>query len=107
PGHTARLNGYLEDQANVADGLIALYEATFDARWLSAATSLADVILERFVDVDGGGFFDTSSEHETLITRPKDIFDNATPSGNSVAADVLLRLAVLTGHEPYRQAAEG
>jgi uncharacterized protein YyaL (SSP411 family) len=107
PGFTARLNGYLEDQANVADGFLAVYEATFDPRWLAAALSLADVILERFGDTENGGFFDTSSEHETLITRPKDIFDNATPSGNAVAADVLLRLALLTDNDQYRQAAQG
>jgi uncharacterized protein YyaL (SSP411 family) len=107
PGHTARLNGYLEDHANVADGLLALYEATFDERWLSAATQLADIMLERFSDTENGGFFDTSTDHETLITRPKDIFDNATPSGNAVAADVLLRLAVLLDRESYRRAAEG
>jgi uncharacterized protein YyaL (SSP411 family) len=106
-GHAARLNGYLEDHANVADGLLALYEATFDPRWLEAATELADIILERFADPENGGFYDTSSDHETLITRPKDIFDNATPSGNSVAADVLLRLALLTAREEYRTAAEG
>jgi len=107
PGHTARLNGYLEDHANVADGLVALYEATFDDRWLTAATELADIILERFADTEYGGFFDTSDDHETLITRPKDIFDNATPSGNAVAADVLLRLGVLLDREDYRRAAEG
>jgi uncharacterized protein YyaL (SSP411 family) len=107
PGFAARLNGYLEDQANVADGLLALYEATLEPRWLSAACSLADVILERFTDAEDGGFFDTSSDHETLITRPKDIFDNATPSGNAVAADVLLRLALLTDNDRYRQAAQG
>ena len=107
PGHTARLNGYLEDHANVADGLVALYEATFDERWLSAATQLADIILDRFSDTTNGGFFDTSTDHETLITRPKDIFDNATPSGNAVAADVLLRLGVLLDRESYRHAAEG
>ena len=107
PGHAARLNGYLEDYANVADGLVALYEATFDPHWLTAATSLADLILERFADVENGGFFDTSNDHETLITRPRDIFDNATPSGNAVSADVLLRLALLTGREEYQRAAEG
>jgi uncharacterized protein YyaL (SSP411 family) len=107
PGFAARLNGYLEDQANVADGLLAVYEATFDPRWLSAAVGLADVILERFADAESGGFFDTSSDHETLITRPKDIYDNATPSGNAVAADVLLRLALLTDNDRYRQAAQG
>jgi uncharacterized protein YyaL (SSP411 family) len=106
PGHAARLNGYLEDYANVADGLLALYEATFEPRWLAAATDLADGILQRFADTEHGGFFDTSDDHETLIARPKDIFDNATPSGNSVAADVLLRLALLTDRQQYRQAAE-
>jgi uncharacterized protein YyaL (SSP411 family) len=107
PGHAAHLNGYLEDHANVADGLIALYEATFDPRWLTAATALADIIIERFADTTNGGFFDTSSDHETLISRPKDVFDNATPSGNAVAADVLLRLALLTGADKYEQAARG
>src|SRR5205085_8229394 len=106
PGHAAHLNGYLEDHANVADGLVALYEATFDARWLVAATSLADIILERFADTENGGFFDTSSDHEVLISRPKDLFDNATPSGNAVAADVLLRLGLLTGRSDYRNAAQ-
>ncbi|MCA1646403.1 MAG: thioredoxin domain-containing protein [Chloroflexi bacterium] len=107
PGHAAHLNGYLEDHANVADGLVALYEATFDRRWLEAATAFTDIILERFADPDTGGFFDTSADHETLIARPKDIFDNATPSGNAVAADVLLRLGVLTGNEAYTRAARG
>jgi uncharacterized protein YyaL (SSP411 family) len=107
PGHAARLNAYLEDYANVADGLLALYEATFEPRWLSASLELAEIILAEFPDWDNGGFFDTSIGHETLITRPKDIFDNATPSGNSVAADVLLRLALLTDRPTYRDAAEG
>ena len=105
-GHGAHLNGYLEDYANVADGLVALYEATFNTRWLTAAIELADSVLERFQDA-AGGFFDTAIDHEQLIVRPKDIFDNATPSGNSVAADVLLRLALLTDRAEYREAAEG
>ena len=107
PGHAARLNGYLEDQANVADGLVALFEATFDERWLIAAVALADIIVDRFADPEHGGFFDTSVDHEQLITRPKDIFDNATPSGNSVAADVLLRLALLAGRDDFARAAHG
>jgi uncharacterized protein YyaL (SSP411 family) len=107
PGHEARLNGYLEDYANVADGLIAVYEATFDRRWLDAATALANAMLERFADSDNGGFFDTSTDHEQLIARPKDLFDNATPSGNAVAADVLLRLAALTANPDYQRAAQG
>ena len=102
----AKLNGYLEDYANEADGLVALYEATFDPRWLDAARGIADVILDRFSDAESGGFYDTASDHEQLVTRPKDVFDNATPAGNSVAADVLTRLALLTGDERYRQGAE-
>src|SRR5207302_6050191 len=62
--------------------------------------------LDRFADTENGGFFDTSTDHETLITRPKDVFDNATPSGTAVAADVLLRLAVLTAHTDYQRAAQ-
>ncbi|GAC1316388.1 MAG: thioredoxin domain-containing protein [Chloroflexota bacterium] len=104
-GHGARLHGYLEDQANVADGFVALYEATFDVAWLDAAVALAEIVLDRFADPEGG-FFDTSSDHEELISRPKDIFDNATPSGNSVTADVLLRLSVHTGREEFRTAAQ-
>jgi uncharacterized protein YyaL (SSP411 family) len=103
----AKLNGYLEDHACYADGLVALYEATFDSRWLNEARAIVDVMLERFGDGERGGFFDTASDHEQLVTRPKDLFDNATPSGNSVAADVLLRLALLTGEDRYRQAADG
>jgi uncharacterized protein YyaL (SSP411 family) len=106
PGHAARLNAYLEDYANVADGLLALYEATFEPRWLTASLELTDVMLREFMDVENGGFFDTSVGHEQLITRPKDIFDNATPSGNAVAADVLLRLALLTDRTDFREAAE-
>jgi uncharacterized protein YyaL (SSP411 family) len=108
PGHAeARLNGYLEDYANAADGLIALYEATFEERWLNVAIELADAIVERFHDGEGQGFFDTASDHEELITRPKDLFDNATPSGNSVASDVLQRLALLTANVEYQRRAQG
>jgi uncharacterized protein len=106
PGHVAHLNGYLDDYANLVDGLVALYEATFERRWLEAAVELADALLERFADADQGGFFDTSSDHESLITRPKDLSDNATPSGNAVAADALSRLAVLTAGHQYQRAAQ-
>ncbi len=106
PGHQAKLNGYLEDYAHVTDGLVALYEATFDARWLRAACDLADAILARFADDESGGFFDTSVDHEALVTRPKALVDNATPAGNSVAADVLLRLALLTANHAYQRQAQ-
>jgi uncharacterized protein YyaL (SSP411 family) len=90
---TAKLNAYIEDYANVADGLIELYRATGVSEYLHRARGLADRMITDFWDEDGGGFFFTSSDHEELVVRTKDLFDNATPSGNSVAADVLLRLA--------------
>jgi uncharacterized protein len=97
--------GVLEDYANLADGLLALYEATFDERWFTTARTLADAILERFVDPEGG-FFDTATDHERLVTRPKDTQDNATPSGSAAATLLLLRLAALTGDARYRGTAE-
>ncbi len=101
-----KLNGYLEDYANVADGMLALYEATFNRRWLDAAVSLADAITERFWDAERQTFFDTAADHEELVTRPRDIYDNATPSGTSVAVDVLLRLALLLERPDYAQFAQ-
>jgi hypothetical protein len=101
----ARFNAYLEDYAFYADGLLALYHATFNQRWFEEARSLADLILSHFAD-PSGGFFDTSDDHEELITRPKNLQDNAIPSGNAMAADVLLRLAAYTGQDTYRRPAE-
>ncbi|MBI3746080.1 MAG: thioredoxin domain-containing protein [Chloroflexi bacterium] len=98
--------GILEDHACLAEGLLALYEATFDEHWFRLARGLMDVVIERFAD-PGGGFFDTADDHEVLVTRPRDLQDNATPSGGAVAAEVLLRLAALTGDGRYRTAAEG
>ena len=97
--------GVLEDYADLAEALLALYETTFDERWFMIARRLADAILEKFADPDGG-FFDTASDHERLITRPKDPQDNATPSGAAMATTVLLRLAAFTGEGRYRTAAE-
>jgi hypothetical protein len=102
----ARFNAYLDDYANVADGLLALYQLTFDQRWLSRAESLAEIIIDRFADERQGGFYFTARDHEELIARTKDFFDNATPSGNSVSADVLLRLAALLGRDDFRKHAE-
>lgn len=101
----ARLNGYLEDYANLAEGLLTLYETTFDARWFVAARDLADSMLEHFAD-PAGGFFDTSDDAEALVTRPKDLQDNAVPSGNAMAATVLLKLGAFTGEGRYSDAAE-
>ncbi|MFI5225646.1 MAG: thioredoxin domain-containing protein [Candidatus Limnocylindrales bacterium] len=101
----ATADGVLEDHAHLAEGLLALYEATFDERWFVAGRRLADQILERFAD-PAGGFFDTADDAESLITRPKDLQDNALPSGGAMAVTVLLRLAALTGEDRYREAAE-
>jgi uncharacterized protein YyaL (SSP411 family) len=97
--------GVLEDYANLADGLLSLYEATFDERWFVTARGLADAIVDHFADA-AGGFFDTADDHESLITRPRDLQDNAVPSGGSAATLVLLRLAALTGEGRYRSMAE-
>ena len=102
----AHLNGYLEDYAFLTDGLLALYEASFEPRWFGEARRLMDEAITLFADEQNGGFFDTGSDHEALISRPKDIMDNATPAGNSVAVDVLLRLAAFTGDTAYRQRAD-
>ncbi len=97
--------GVLEDYADLADGLLALYEATFDERWFTTARALMDRVLARFAD-PVGGFFDTADDHERLVARPKDVQDNAVPSGNAMATLVLLRLAAWTGDGRYRDAAE-
>ncbi len=91
----AHLNAYLEDYAAVALGVIGLYQATFELRWLEAAVSLAEVIAARFADGDAGGFFQTATDHEQLIARRKDFVDSAVPSGNSLTAELLLRLGKL------------
>jgi uncharacterized protein YyaL (SSP411 family) len=93
----AKLLGYLEDYAMVVDGLLALHESSLDQAWLDAARGLADGMLDLFWDPQAEGFFDTGRDHETLVVRPRSLFDSAVPCGSSVAADVLLRLAVLTG----------
>ena len=99
----AKLNGYLEDYAYLIDALLSLYEATFEERWLTEATSLAGRMVDLFWDEDHGVFYDTGRDHEQLLVRPRDVFDNATPSGGSAAALALLRLAVFTGDQAYEQ----
>ena len=93
----AKLNGYLEDYAALIDALLTLYEATFTQHWLDEASTLAGRMIELFWDERC--FFDTGSDHEQLLVRPRDIFDNATPSGGAMAAMALLRLAVFTGDQ--------
>ncbi|MFN2453941.1 MAG: thioredoxin domain-containing protein [Pyrinomonadaceae bacterium] len=101
----AKLNAYLDDYAFYADGLLALYETAGELRFLEEAQTLVEVMLREFWDEANGGFFYTGASHEALIVRSKDYFDNATPSGNNVAADVLLRLAVLTGNQLHQERA--
>ena len=101
----AKLNGYLEDYACFIDGLISLYESTGKLRWIQAAVSLADKMIEQFWDEDAGGFYFTGKAHEELIVRSKEFLDNATPSGNSIAVLSLLRLSLLTGNQDYHRRA--
>ena len=101
----ATAEGVLEDSADLADGLLALYEATGDERWFTEAVDLAEGILARFAD-PAGGFHDTADDAEGLVVRPRDVQDNATPSGSAMATTVLLRLAALTGEPRFRATAE-
>jgi uncharacterized protein len=103
----ARLNAYLEDHAFLLEALLTLYEASFEARWFEAAKALAQTTIARFGDAERGGFFSTSSDHEALIARRKEIGDHPIPSGNSAIAFGLLRLAALSGERSYEQRAEG
>ncbi|HEY2963939.1 MAG TPA: thioredoxin domain-containing protein [Pyrinomonadaceae bacterium] len=102
----ARFNAYLEDYAFLIEGLVTLYETGGEFRWLKEAISLTKRMIEEFWDEEGAGFFFTGKSHENLIVRSKDYFDNATPSGNSVAAGVLLRLAILTNNQRCRELAQ-
>ncbi|HET7566178.1 MAG TPA: thioredoxin domain-containing protein [Gemmatimonadaceae bacterium] len=101
----AKHTGFLEDYAAVALGALALYELTFDRVWLDRAIGLADAIATWFWNDELGGFFDTPRDHEALVTRPREITDNAVPSGTSLAADLFLRLAELTGDADLRHRA--
>jgi uncharacterized protein YyaL (SSP411 family) len=97
---------FADDHALAADGLLTLYETTFELRWFELARALCDELLRSFRDEDGGGFFQTAADAEGLVLRPKELFDNAVSSGNSAAATVLLRMARLTGEAAYDEAAE-
>ena len=101
---TAGRPGFADDYAVMASACLTLYETTFELRWFEEAVTLADELLRLFRDDERGGFFQTGSDAEDLVLRPKELYDNATPSGNSVAAEVLLRLALLTGDAAYEHA---
>jgi uncharacterized protein YyaL (SSP411 family) len=97
--------GVLEDHGCVADGYLALAEATGDGIWVERAGLLLDVALDQFTALDGG-FHDTAADAEALITRPRDPSDNASPSGHSAVTTALVRYAALTGSGRHRTAAE-
>jgi uncharacterized protein YyaL (SSP411 family) len=96
----AKLNGYLEDYSYLIEGLLELHQTTFDPRWFVAAQELAETMIA-FFQAPQGGFFDTSDDHETLITRPRDLQDNATPSGSAMATAILLKLGSFTNDLRY------
>jgi uncharacterized protein YyaL (SSP411 family) len=101
-----KLSGYLEDHAAVALGALALYELTFDEIWVTRARALADTIVEFFFDEKAGAFYDTASDHESLVTRPREVTDNAMPAGTSLAVELLLRISELTQDVEMRRRAD-
>ncbi len=101
----ARIPAYLEDYALYSGGLLTLYEATFDPRWFRAARELADQMLALFWEPGDEAFYDTGHDQEQLVARPREVTDNAMPSGNSAAVETLLRLATFTGNAEYQRPA--
>jgi len=97
--------GLLDDYAFCIEGFLCLYEATFQEHWLALARELTQSVLGRFGDTESGGFFTTPPEQNDVIYRPMDWTDDALPSGNAVMAEVLQRLALLSGEEGHREAA--
>ena len=104
-GGVTKLNGYLEDHAAVALGALALYELTFDRTWLDRARALGESMITWFWDEGMGAFHDTPSDHEALVMRPREVTDNATPSGTSLAVELMQRLAVLFDDDAMRRRA--
>jgi uncharacterized protein YyaL (SSP411 family) len=102
-GRRARHLGYAEDYAALLGALVTLAEVD-DVAWLTPAGEIAGGLCDLFADP--GGFYTTGTDGETLITRPRDVFDNATPSANSLAANGLLRLSALTGERRWQEAGE-
>jgi uncharacterized protein YyaL (SSP411 family) len=102
----ARHLGYAADYAAMTDALIRVYELTGEARWIAIARETADAMIELFRDDENGGLFTTGVDGEALITRPKELMDNAVPSANSMAGTALLRLGALTGDDRYHAVAD-
>lgn len=101
----AKLDGYLDDYTTFANALVSLYEVSTNERYLNEAIALTDCVMEKFHDSKGGGFFYTANDHETLLTRTKELTDSSVPSGNAMAATVLIRLGKLLGRQDYLDAA--
>jgi uncharacterized protein YyaL (SSP411 family) len=101
---TAGRPGFADDYSSMVSACLTLYETTFELRWFEEAVALAGELLLLFRDDERGGFFQTGSDAEALVLRPKELYDNATPSGNSLAAEALLRLALFTGDVAYEHA---
>jgi uncharacterized protein len=101
---TAGGPGYADDHALLASALLTVYARTGDLRWFREATWLTEDLRRLFADAERGGFFQTGADVDPLVVRPKDLYDNAVPSGNSAAADVLLRLSLLTGDAELERA---
>ena len=99
----AHIDAFAEDYAFYADGLISLYEATFEPGWVVQARGLITTLIKHFFDTDAGGFFTTGDFHEELVARPKELYDNAIPSANSVAVESLLRLYLLSAEPDYER----
>jgi uncharacterized protein YyaL (SSP411 family) len=104
-GGQSRHNAYLEDHAGLIIGLLSLYQSDPDPRWYTAAVQLADEMTAHYHDSQGG-FFDTRADQEALLWRPRELQDNATPSGNSLAVMALLQLAAYTDRPEWRDLAE-
>ena len=102
---TAHLLGYLEDYAHLINALVSLHAATFDHSWLHAARDLTDEMLGLFWDESDECFYDVGTDHEELIVRPRDLYDNAVPSGASSAAEALLQMGIISGDDRYTRIA--
>jgi uncharacterized protein YyaL (SSP411 family) len=100
-----RISGFLEDHAAIALGFLAVYELTFDHRWVKSAEDIARAMIQWFWDDTAGAFFDTATDAEQLIARPRDVTDNATPSGTSLAIELLLHLSELGQNTEFRRRA--
>jgi len=89
--------GFLEDYAGLGNALLTLHEATLESRWLRESRTLAEAVVDRFWDEEAGAFYDAARDGEELIVRPREILDNATPSGNSLAVELLWRMGRILG----------